>query len=283
MTTHQDYEAARIAEAEAGRRDMLCSLRSAQSCTPVAASAMPAPGRKDGLPVRRRHRLMEQATTSGAEVGANAHDPRRWQRRTHPRLRGLQGLGGVVEILEGRQSEICASRASGVALLDLLHLLSLSRRSGKDAAGREWQSRYYPAAGGTHCIEPLLYVHDAEDHPTGWFCQIGPRSTDVRAIHPPEADQLVALSISALRLNSAPSAIIFAVADPEILLARYPHGSTLMWRDAGAFLAMAHLCGSLLGMSSSIAGIACELSGQPSAIPLHVVGAIGLGGSDHVH
>lgn len=262
-----------------GRPEMLASLRSAVLCRPVDAQELidPEHGASPAEPPLQ-HWLVEHATANGSNVatpvdGANESVLPQYFATDAP-----VGLSGLVEILERRQSKLLPIPASGAALRELLHLLSFRRSTAEDAAGRIWQSRFYPASGGTHCIEPLLHIHDAEGHPSGWFCQIGPRANDLRAINLPEAGTLSETVMAALRLEAPPSATIFAVADPEVLLARYPNGSSLLWRDAGAFLGIAQLCCCCLGLSATIAGIAGELSGRPSTVPPYVVGALGIGG-----
>jgi len=184
----------------------------------------------------------------------------------------------LITVIESRNSALSVRRAPRLAVLELLNLLSLQRAITHDAIGRRWESRYYPSSGGTHCIEPLIYASRVDDLPTGWYRQRSAYQHDVERVEPPDGATLIKITMDALRVEQAPSAIVFAVAEPAIHAARYPGGISLLWRDAGAFLAIAQLCATSLGLSAAIAGVTHELPVPSQAIPPFVVGAVGVAG-----
>lgn len=75
---------------------------------------------------------------------------------------------------------------------------------------------------------------------------------------------------------------LFAVAEPDVLLARYPSGSSLLWRDAGAFLTVAHLLAVSARAGSRVLGICVEVDASDRFVPAAAVGALALTGGPHV-
>jgi hypothetical protein len=261
--------------------DIVASLRAATSCRPVQAAdladragcggtkSQPLHWTAGLMSVNRSFRPPNFNTISGSGDDITAHEDGICERSR-----------ALLSLLDGRESRLSENRAAGAAVTELLHLLSFTRRQALDSAGRLWRSRFQPSAGGTHCIEPLLHVHNALDWPAGWFRQVGPGLNDVEEVDVPMEEALIRRVMDALHRDAPPSATIYAVAEPDILLARYPNSASLLWRDSGAFLTTAQLAATALNLSASIAGIASELDGHGRRIPAFVVGAVGLGGSD---
>ena len=202
-----------------------------------------------GRSIRRASRVRPSTTKYvSTEVHAD-----HWVRAL-PRLGG-RSIATVAELpavyLQSRTSQAPRSTPTLSESTDLLVHVATVREQAIDRAGREWQSRLNPSAGGTHAVEPLL-LQDGR-----WF------------IGDPDGWQEVLVSSSAaghllngLRLAARierPTAAIYAIADPKLLFQRYPRGESLLWRDAGAFLTTAHLAASALGLASTIVGCACEV------------------------
>jgi hypothetical protein len=246
---------------------MLDELRSAAECEPIDAAEVLRDNRQTCATKHWLYQLPTQSKQYGDESSAGTTN-----NRPHDTFQAL------ITVLESRHSSIGCWAAPAGPVLEVLNLLSLKRSVGYDAAGRRWESRFYPSSGGTHCIEPLLYASDVDNLERGWYRQTGPRSREVEMVHLPGETQLTRATTNALRIEQPPSAIVFAVADPDIHSMRYPDGMSLLWRDAGAFLAVAQLCATALGLSASIAGISHELSDPDRITPPFVVGAVGLAG-----
>lgn len=190
------------------------------------------------------------------------------------------GSDGFVRLLHARRSAMLQGPACGEFARTAMRLLGDAQLSDIDSDGRVWQSRVQPSAGGTHCLEPLLWAQDVTGLESGWYRQDGAHIGRVREFAGELADRLLSALRDSLR-HARPAAAIFAVADTRLLAARYPLGVSLMWRDAGAFLATAQLLATAFEVSSTIAGIACpvaSVSAMSEFVP-HIVGALAVGGS----
>lgn len=169
--------------------------------------------------------------------------------------------------LTARRSQLGNGPAGWDPSAQLLIAMAHVHASGEDAAGRSWSSRLSPSAGGTHSIRPVLYYSGIG---TGWF-----RAADEHAVEEVELTQAGALLRNAeAALGTTGTAFLFAIAEPEVIAARYPLGASLLWRDAGAFLATAQNVAIALGLSARILGIATSLEGERRPISAHVVGAL---------
>ncbi len=147
-----------------------------------------------------------------------------------------------------------------------------------DASGRLWQSRGHPSAGGTHSIEPLLEANDVLGLASGWYLQSGSFAADVSRVEVPCAKQLTDAVSGALHSPVLPSAVIYAICDPIRLSERYPEGSSLMWRDAGAFMMAAQLIAHAFGLTSTLVGICLDVGASPLGGDAFAVGAVAIGG-----
>jgi hypothetical protein len=152
-----------------------------------------------------------------------------------------------------------------------LRSLTEVRSTGSDAAGRLWSSSVTPSAGGTHSIQPLLYLAYLDGG--RWFRNV---DDTIEQVDVPQRDSLVQDLTNAAR---APLfGAILAVAEPDVLFARYPHGTSLLWRDAGAFCATTQFVAESHAMRSRIIGIAAELDSTDRSTPACIVGAVALSG-----
>lgn len=175
-----------------------------------------------------------------------------------------------------RRSALVDVPPSRSAALALLVSMTRANAAGADGVGRRWFSRAAPSAGGTHSIRPLLLIVD--EGRLRWF-----RSDDEGAascevlVGPDQAERIeqdLRAATPAVQLHAA----LVAVAEPDVLFARYPEGSSLLWRDAGAFCVTAQYVAASMGMHSRIAGVARQLDVIDRAIPAFVVGAVALSG-----
>lgn len=183
-------------------------------------------------------------------------------------------------LLASRSSRLKLGEGSATLILALLQALGSYREVRLDASGRVWQSRAHPSAGGTHSIEPVVQIRDVPGLEPGWYRQDGPSFGSIARLETTTFDAIERPTDAALRGMRAP-AILYAVADVDLIAARYPTGASLLWRDAGAFLTTGHLLATSFGATSTIVGIAARTE-QPlgSGGMLHVVGALAIGTAD---
>jgi SagB-type dehydrogenase family enzyme len=134
-----------------------------------------------------------------------------------------------------------------------------------------------PTAGARAPLEFILLAREVvELEPGLWAfdpfrCVLNPLVGDTKK-------ELAATLLGDLLRAPPPPAAIFVVVDFERTLSRYPAGSTLAWRDAGAALATLHLCAAAAGLGSCIVGSA-GLIKQPTGDTFAAdVGALAMGG-----
>ncbi len=187
-------------------------------------------------------------------------------------------------LLEDRHSDLLPGPATAAMALASLHAVGTARTLRYDSAQRLWQSRRHPSAGGTHSLEPLLHAHHVDGLEAGWYTQSGTSKGDVTQVLVPDESKLSTAARDALSRDVAPAAVLYAVCDPDILGARYRQGSSLMWRDAGAFTMVVHLLAHAHGLTSTILGLCVELDQgevevrSERSVGPHVVGAVAIGG-----
>lgn len=190
-----------------------------------------------------------------------------------------------IALLADRRSALTQGAGTSDFARTSLHLLGSARAIDLDDAGRIWQSRAHPSAGGTHCLEPLLFAHTVTGLQRGWYRQEGSQLDHIGRVHLTPASRLSQALTDALRRDTAPAAAIYAIADPELMHCRYPEGSSLLWRDTGAFLMTAHLIATSFGLSSTIVGLCTPIQDgtNPEQLQPYAVGALAIGGPLHAH
>jgi hypothetical protein len=167
-------------------------------------------------------------------------------------------------------TDSAADRRACWAVLDDL---SRVRCSGTDAAGRPWQSRANPSAGGTHSLQPLLMLTEPGSPSTvTWWRSDGTARQQVQVANPAPLQAALAAASRDLFVG----ACVVAVAEPELLRIRYPNGESLLWRDAGAFLATCQYIAAGRGLGSRILGITVQLEPAAETVPAFVLGAVAL-------
>ena len=131
---------------------------------------------------------------------------------------------------------------------------------------------FVPSAGARHALTALVLsksVHDTQHRAWAISPSANPRCFAVSRYGAEIAAVLHATG-AALRRAQAPDTVIAVLARPRRILSKYPDGYSLLWRDAGAFLASAHLVAESLGLHSCIVGIAettrFELDGTTEAL-----------------
>ena len=297
------------------RDELLRSLRQATLVQPVQAEDIGARGPKfrndehepGAAPVRHwLETLTAESTPCRGSGGRGVETTTVSTDEASPLIRADVGWW---EVLETRRSGVGDLPVNVGVLRAVMQALGTVRREHQDDVGRLWQSRVHPSAGGTHCLEPLLYVasaignsvvsasdpgarvdvHHGSTHvedpgglPVGWYRQQpGQGARDLERVRFDDEAKVIGALSAALHDLPSPSAVIFAVADPDLLGARYPGGSSLLWRDAGAFLMTGHLIATAYRTLSTIVGVCVELAADSrQGTPPFVVGAVAIGATD---
>ncbi len=142
--------------------------------------------------------------------------------------------------------------------------------------GFQMTRRPVPSAGGRHPCELVIATNEVAGANRGlwWFDSVRcvlvaqPAHDGVR----PALDAVAA----AVSLDGDAPATIFVVAHLRRTLSRYPAGTMLVWRDAGAMLATLQLAATAVGLASCIAGTSGVLILEPAELVADV-GALVLG------
>lgn len=186
-------------------------------------------------------------------------------------------------VLERRMSSVSLEPVAGAALLELLSLLRTRREVRRDAVGRQWESRGYPSAGGTHCIDLLVYANEVMGWARGWYRWSDSALAAEPVIFQRGSELLLAAQKSVRQERPFPAGV-FAIADPALLLQRYPSGASLLWRDAGALVGIAQLVATDLHLVSTISGACLSVNTSAPVISddleglAYAVGGLILGG-----
>lgn len=216
-------------------------------------------------------RFVEPRPTAGAaSATVELHGP---EIRLGTLVRPLQRPFG--EVLERRQSE---RRFRSLGLDDLATLLvhAARVRGWTDSEdGYQMSTRPSPSAGARHPYELEVIIDDIAGVTPGlwWF-----DAADCRLVHRHIAGARIARALSTVNaaaglMRNAPATILI-VAHFKRTLARYPAGSTLVWRDAGAVAASLHLVASAAGLASCIVGTSGVLESDHEALITDVAAVV---------
>jgi SagB-type dehydrogenase family enzyme len=140
-------------------------------------------------------------------------------------------------------------------LPELAALLTRTARvvlSGCDDFGVPITHRPYPSAGARHPIDLRVAAIEVDSLDSGSYV-FDPMGCSLNA----EGDipeEAIAKVREQAEVSRGPAAGIVCVAHFERTLARYPAGSSLVWRDAGILLGLLQLVATDLGLASCIVG-----------------------------
>jgi SagB-type dehydrogenase family enzyme len=140
-------------------------------------------------------------------------------------------------------------------------------------------SRNVPSAGACHehALVALIQNEVRQSH-AAWV--LDPYQACLRRTNHTQQQISKALTATsnALRIETPPPIVVFAVARPDLLLNRYPAGISLLWRDAGVLLGSLQLAATDVGLDSCIVGIAGQLHPfQEDPHGLFDTGAVAMG------
>lgn len=177
------------------------------------------------------------------------------------------------EVLQQRRSIRTYGPLDFVELVDLLESVFGLRAFAEADDGGIRRFRPIPSAGARQPLIPLLLIHDVEPMPPGLW-RYDPDAHKLLLVRLPEdgLDEAWDWACAAGELATRPPALIVLAARFDATLARYPHGASLVWRDAGVALGSLHLTAASLGLGSCILGTA-------GLIPLKHLAACGIVGA----
>lgn len=175
------------------------------------------------------------------------------------------------QVLTSRQSEREFRGISDEQLGRLLWQACSSRESWHSSYGFDLEHRATPSAGAIHPIH--LVLHFPGDHRWWLYQPQGHYLVEIRGA----AHRLEGLLPSCAEVLESDQAVhILFVAEPGKTLAKYQNGCSLIWRDAGALLAVIALSAHAHGLNFCPLGI----TGEPWASALADQGklvGVGLG------
>jgi SagB-type dehydrogenase family enzyme len=172
-------------------------------------------------------------------------------------------LGTLVRPLDRPFEEVLASRQSDrrfqhLELGDLATLLyhgSRIRGWHESDDGYQMTSRPSPSAGGRHPYELMVAIDDVAGVTDGlWLFDAARCSLIRREVDAARLQAALSAVNRAAGLTSNAPATLFVVAYFQRTLARYPCGSTLVWRDMGAVATTLHLVATASDLSSCVVG-----------------------------
>lgn len=172
------------------------------------------------------------------------------------------------EVLEKRRSVRDLKTASAVDLATVMVRAGRIIDVSKGPDGYVTSHRPFPSGGARHPLELHLLASGVDGLDEGHYA-FDPLSCELVLLDADAMPRLERLH-EILACARRPSAALFAVAHPERTLSRYPDGMSLVWRDAGALLATAHLCATDLGIESCIVGSTGILTGGQVESPIDV-------------
>lgn len=113
--------------------------------------------------------------------------------------------------------------------------------------------RPYPSPGATHPHTLVLRCQGVSGLDGSWvFDSAWARLRPAARLE--HATRRGATQVHAQLRGFQPDAIVWTIARPERLLHRYPSGTSMLWREAGALAQTVHLAATDLGLGSCILG-----------------------------
>src|ERR1700728_1066778 len=142
-----------------------------------------------------------------------------------------EGRGpGFFLTLHSRRTRRQLSKIAPDRLSQLLWHSCKVERAMPPSSGVRWQHRTMPSAGGLHCIEVVIIsgaivtIYDPIGH-----------SLQALEVKETELSELLRETSSLVEIGSG--TVIWFAADFDLMLAKYEHGESLVWRDAGCLCA----------------------------------------------
>jgi SagB-type dehydrogenase family enzyme len=160
------------------------------------------------------------------------------------------------EVLDRRQS---SANLGPIDIPRLSTFLWFAHHTDQFVSGKklQWQHRPSPSAGG---IYPIDFVLSNVPDQTTSLLSYDAAGHLLYTLTKPISPNVVDLNTAALQVKPEPHAVvIWFVAHPYLVTAKYRKCESLIWRDAGALLATCYLVATALGLK----GCALGLTGEP--------------------
>ncbi len=227
----------------------VCAGTEQMNATPATLIATAAEASR---PPRRASHLVRTAEVLDGWLAAPLDTIPR-ERATPP---GLDLSHTLREVLAKRRSRRAFGSLDVLALRELLTRVAMPHRVGVGDDGYRAELRSVPSPGATHPCQLVVLTRDVVGLDDGEY------------LFDTESGQLLRVSLrdelclrllegicAAGRVSEPAPATVLCVAQVDRLLRRYRSGTSLLWRDAGALLALLHLVATDLGLASCIVGI----------------------------
>lgn len=171
----------------------------------------------------------------------------------HAATAASSSLADVLRLRRSERLSVGAPHRRDLAAL--LHRSARTIDQGIGDDGGPWSHRPAPSAGGTHPFDLLVLAYHVDGLAAGAY-RFSPVSAQLQTakIPPAYVATLTNAVTAAARHGSPPPATVILVANVYRTFRRYPHGLTLLLRDAGALLTVLHLVAADLGLASTILG-----------------------------
>jgi SagB-type dehydrogenase family enzyme len=186
----------------------------------------------------------------------------------------------VAEVLGVRRSQRIFHSLPAAELVTVLQQVFTLQGFAPADDGGVRRFRPVPSAGGRHPVVPLVLIEDVLGLDRGLW-RFDADADLLHLVAPYDHEDLARAwdgACAAGEFDRRPPAVVILAARFDATLARYPHGSSLVWRDAGVALGYLHLSAASHGLNSCILGTsglldetllaACGMTGQ-------VVGDVG--------
>lgn len=174
-------------------------------------------------------------------------------------------VNSFFEVISSRRSRRIFGQVDSNTLATLLWLTCREQARGNSNFGFPLTKRPTPSAGAIHPIHILVNKHQD----SGWVRYIA----DKHALAEIPSDMISSAEIRvALQnvLSPQHGTLILFVAEPAKTFAKYDHGCSLVWRDAGVLLGHIGLAAEALGLNFCPLGI----TGEPWANQLDQQGSL---------
>jgi hypothetical protein len=115
-----------------------------------------------------------------------------------------------------------------------------------------------PSSGGRHPFTLLLIANAIEGLGNGgWIVREAQETKLIRPSWDPDITETIDRAVmAALRASTAAPAVLVLLGRERRVTSKYINGESLLWRDAGACVATAHLLAHDIGLASTIVGVA---------------------------
>lgn len=198
--------------------------------------------------------------------------PRRWAPRVDVEIElRHSAAAGSMSFLDVVTSRGSLRELDSITLDEIEPLLWHACRT-RSTNGSTWQGRSAPSAGGLHPIELFLVGLGTEDA----FHYDPVRHVLGRVVADALRTQEGARALRAV-LPENRGAIVLLAGDRSRVEARYENPDSLLWRDAGSFIAVLQLVATWLGLGSCPLGVLGESLIGVLAPELVAVGSFAVG------